>query len=93
MEVYAILGDQHKVSALVDKVLSTKPTDAVEDYLIKYRIAQSYAYASMLDESIATLDALLSGISLFSATWVELDPAFNSIRNEPEFIALLERHR
>lgn len=93
LEIYAILGDQQKVSALVDKVLSTKPTDAVEDYLIKYRIAQSYAYASMLDESIATLDALLSGISLFSATWVELDPAFKDIRNEPEFIALLEKHR
>jgi len=93
LEIYAILGDQQKVSALVDKVLSIKPADAVEDYLIKYRIAQSYAYVSMLDESIATLDALLSGISLFSATWVELDPAFKDIRNEPGFIALLEKHR
>ena len=93
LEAYAILGDQQKVSALVDNVLSTKPADAVEDYLIKYRIAQSYAYANMLDESIATLDALLSGISVFSATWVELDPAFKDIRIEPDFISLLEKHR
>ena len=93
LEAYAVLGDQQKVSELVEKVLTTKPTDAVEDFNIRYRIAQSYAYANMPGESIATLDALLSGISAVSVPWVELDPAFNSIRNKLDFIALLERHR
>ena len=93
LEAYAILGDQRKVAELVEKVLTTKPADAVEDFLAKYRIAQNYAYAGMPGESIATLDALLSGISAFSVPWVELDPAFNDIRNEPDFIAMLERHR
>jgi TolB-like protein len=93
LEAYAILGDQQKVSELVEKVLTTKPADAVEDFNIRYRIAQNYAYAGMYAESIATLDALLSGISSISVPYVELDPAFNSIRNEPGFIALLEKHR
>ena len=47
----------------------------------------------MPEESIATLDTLLSGISAISVPWVEHDPAFNGIRNTPEFIALLEKHR
>jgi len=93
LEAYAILGDQQKVSELVEKVLSTKPADAIEDFNTRYRIAKCYAYAGMPGESIATLDALLSGISGISVPYVELDPAFNSIRNEPGFIALLERHR
>jgi len=47
----------------------------------------------MPDKSIATLGALLSGISGISVPYLELDPAFNSIRNTPEFITLLEKHR
>jgi TolB-like protein/Tfp pilus assembly protein PilF len=93
LEAYAILGDQQKVSELVEIVLTTKPADAVEDFNTRYRIAQNYAYAGMFGESIATLDALFSGIGPFSVPWVELDPAFNGIRNIPDFIALLERHR
>ena len=59
----------------------------------KYLFAQSYATAGMVDESIATLELLFSGPSTHSIPWVELDPAFDGIRNEPDFIALLERHR
>jgi TolB-like protein/Tfp pilus assembly protein PilF len=93
LNAYGILGDTLKVAELAKKVLSSKPADVVEDMNIKYRFAQSYAYADMPDESIATLDLLLSGYSAISAHSLELDPAFNSIRNTPEFIALLERHR
>jgi hypothetical protein len=60
---------------------------------MKYRFAQSYAYAGMPDEAIATLAGLLSGYSNISVHWLELDPAFNGMRNQPEFIALLEQHR
>ena len=93
IEAYAILGDTQKVSELVEKVMSSKPADAVEDFNIRYRIAKNFAYAGMPDESITTLDALLSGISAVSVPWLELDPAFNNIRNNPKFIAMLERHR
>jgi tetratricopeptide (TPR) repeat protein len=93
LEAYAILGDRQKVSDLAAKIMTLKPADAVEDFNIRYRFAQSYAYAGMPDECIATLDTLLSGISAISVPWVELDPAFNGIRNQPEFIAMLEKHR
>jgi TolB-like protein/Tfp pilus assembly protein PilF len=93
LEAHAILGDTRMVSELAEKILSLKPTDAVEDFNIRYRFAQSYAIAGMLEECIATLEALLSGISANSVPWVERDPAFIGIRNESEFIALLERHR
>jgi TolB-like protein/lipoprotein NlpI len=93
LEAYAILGDKQKVAALAAKIMALKPADAVEDFNIRYRFAQSYAIAGMQDECIATLDELLSGISAISVPWVELDPAFNGIRNQPEFIALLEKHR
>jgi len=93
LEAYGILGDKQKVSDLVARVMSSKPADAVEDMNFKFRIAQSYAHAGMLDQSISTLESLLSGISAISVPWLELDPAFNDIRNEPEFIALLDRHR
>jgi TolB-like protein/Flp pilus assembly protein TadD len=93
LEAYAIIGDRQKVAELAAKIMALKPVDAVEDFNIRYRFAQSYAYAGMLNECIATLDTLLSGISAISVPWVEHDPAFNSIRNTPEFIALLEKHR
>ncbi len=93
LEAYAILGDKQNVSELAEKILSLKPADALEDFNIRYRFAQSYAIAGMPEESIATLDALLSGISAISVPWLEHDPAFNGIRNTPEFIALLEKHR
>ena len=93
LEAFGIMGDQQRVSELVDIVLTSKPADAVEDFNFKYMFAQSYASAGMPDKSIATLGALLSGISGISVPYLELDPAFNSIRNTPEFITLLEQHR
>ncbi len=93
LEAHAILGDTQRVTELAEKILALKPADAVEDFNIRFRFAQSYAIAGMLGECIATLDTLLSGTSSVSVPWLEHDPAFNGIRSEGEFIALLERHR
>ncbi len=93
LEAHAILGDKARVSGLVKEVLSTKPADAVEDFKIKYRFAKGYAYAGMPEQAIATLAELLSGYSDISVHVLELDPAFNDIRNTPGFAALLEKHR
>ena len=93
MQAFGILGDTDKVSELINIYMSSKPSDAVEDIKTKYRIARSYAYAGMLNECVALLESLLSGYSSITVPWLELDPAFNGIRNEPGFVALLERHR
>jgi hypothetical protein len=58
-----------------------------------YRLTRSYGLAGMTDQCVETLDDLLNGISAVTVKWVELDPYFNAISNEPEFIAMLERHR
>jgi tetratricopeptide (TPR) repeat protein len=90
---YAVLGNRQKVTELAAQYLSTKPADAVEEMIDSYRLIRSYALAGMTDQCVETLDRLLTGISPVSIKWVELDPYFNGIRNEPEFIAMLDRHR
>jgi tetratricopeptide (TPR) repeat protein len=90
---YGILGDKQKVTEMADRLLSTKPADAVEDFKFRLIIAKAYAFAGMNAESIETLDLLLSGKSDISVPWIDIDPAFNRMRNEPEFMALLERYR
>jgi hypothetical protein len=93
LAAYGILADTGKVSELVAEVMAEKPDDAVEDLMFRYMFAKTYAYSGMLDECLETLEALLSGYSTITVPWLELDPAFNGIRNQPEFIALLESHR
>jgi TolB-like protein/Tfp pilus assembly protein PilF len=90
---YSILGDKLKVSEAIAKVVATRPPDAVEELRLKYWYAQAYARADMSNECISTLDSLLSGPSTISIPWLDLDPAFNGIRDNPAFIGLLERHR
>lgn len=90
---YAVLGDRQKVIELTDQFRSSRPADAVEDLLDGYRMTQGLALAGMTEECVANLDRFLSGISSTSISWVELDPYFIHIREEPEFIAMMERHR
>ena len=90
---HGILGNRQMIAEMVNHVRSTKPADAVEDFRFEFRFAQAYAYAGMNAESIEILESLLSGKSDISVPWLELDPTFNRMRDEPEFIALLERHR
>jgi len=90
---YAILGDRPKVLSLTDQYLSAKPADAVRDLIDNYSLARSYALAGMTDECVEILDKLLTAPSPTSVTWIELDPYFDGIREEPKFIAMLERHK
>jgi len=90
---YSILGEKLRLSEAIAEVVATRPPDAVEELRFKYWFAQSYARTDMPDECISTLDSLLSGPATISVPWLDLDPAFNSVRNNPEFIAMLERHR
>jgi len=90
---YAVLGNRPKVLSLTHQYLSAKPADAVRNMVDKYSLARSYALAGMTDECVEILDSLLPSPSAISVTWIELDPYFDNIRQKPEFIAMLERHR
>jgi tetratricopeptide (TPR) repeat protein len=93
LRAYAVLGDQQKVTELNGQYLSARPFDAVRELIEAYSFAQSLALAGMTQECIANLDLIFSGNNATSFKWVELDPYFNQVRNEPEFIAMMERHR
>ncbi len=93
VKAHGILGNRQMIAEMVNHVRSTKPADAVEDFKFEYQFAQAYAYAGMNAECIEILESLLSDKSEISVPWLEHDPAFNGIRNTPEFIALLEKHR
>jgi len=93
LRAQAVLGNQQKVLELNQQYLSARPDDAVMELLYAYSFAQSLALAGMTQACIEKLDHLLSGNNATSFKWVELDPYFNQIRNEPEFITMMERHR
>ena len=91
--MYAILGEKDKLIEHIQKSRDTKPDDAVEDMMYRYRYAQFFAMTELVTEAIEVLEPLLSPPSDASVIYVELDPAFDLIRNHPDFTAMLDRHR
>ena len=92
--LFALRGDSPEiVRTAVSKAINSQPTDAVEVFQTQYTSARIYAMAGMTAESVAILEPLLSPPSSFSIPWVDLDPAFIGIRDDPEFVAMMERHR
>jgi TolB-like protein/Flp pilus assembly protein TadD len=91
--LYAILAEPEKVSRLVTETLESKPTDAVEDGYIRYSAAKSLAIAGLHQEAFEQLDIVLSNPGFNRPMVVSVDPAFDDVRNAPEFIALMEKHR
>ena len=55
----------------------------------------AHTYVMVRDEkkAIAVLDRLLSIPSEFSVSWIELDPRWDALRENPDFQAVLEKHR
>ena len=47
----------------------------------------------MTPETIEMLEPIMLPPSNTSVNTVDLDPAFDGIRNDPEFLALMERYR
>jgi Tfp pilus assembly protein PilF len=82
-----------EIRAAIAKAISSSPADAILEFYNQYEHARIYAIAGMTSDSIASLEPLFSPPSGISVPWVELDPVFNGIREEPEFMAMMERHR
>jgi hypothetical protein len=49
--------------------------------------------AGLVGDTVELLEPLLSPPSETTVNTVMLDPAFDGIREDPEFTAMLERHR
>ena len=89
-----ILGESiDKILSRNEKVQAAAPTDAVERFRFAYQNAQTFGIANMSAQAISNVDEVLSGPNEVSVRIIDADPAFNSVRNDPEFIAMLEQHR
>jgi adenylate cyclase len=81
--VYASTGDKNKAKQLLEKAIKE------DQHASAYRIAQSYV---ALGENDFALNWLEEGYRIrdLHMFFINVDPAFDPIRNEPRFIALLK---
>lgn len=82
-----------EVRALVDKSVSSVPLDDIAAFTNRFTHAQIFAIAGMAPEAIEMLEPLFQPPSTVSIAWLELDPAFDGIRDIPDFKAMMERNR
>ncbi len=82
-----------EVRTLVQKSASQLPTDNVAVFESKLSFAKVFGIAGMATEAIEMLEPLFQPPSEASVHLVELDPAFDDVRDDPGFIAMLERNR
>jgi tetratricopeptide (TPR) repeat protein len=81
------------VRTLVQKSISSVPADELAAFEARFTHAQIFAIAGMAPEAIDMLESVLKPPSATSVFMVDLDPAFDSIRDDPGFIAMMERNR
>jgi len=82
-----------EIRTLVKKSLSSMPADDLAAFETKFTHAQIFAIAGMASETIERLEPLFEPPSTVSVFVIELDPAFDGIRDDSEFVAMIERHR
>jgi tetratricopeptide (TPR) repeat protein len=65
--------------------------DAAEGPLYLYLLAQTYARVGQTAAAFATLDRLFSVPGFYNEVWIERDPGFAALRNDPAFRARIDR--
>jgi hypothetical protein len=92
--VSAIQGaSADEVRALVNKAMSSAPADDLAAFQNRFKYAQIYGIAGMAAEAIEMLETVWLPPSDTSVHRVDLDPAFDGIRENPEFVAMMDKHR
>jgi TolB-like protein/Flp pilus assembly protein TadD len=92
-EAYATAGDREAARREVEQALDMAPSDFVEGMDNRYYMARSLALVGESARAIELLEPLLPGPSKISVRFVELDPHWDGLRDDPDFVALLERYR
>ena len=82
-----------EVRALVEKSMSSMPEDNVAAFQSKLYHAQIFGIAGMAPEAVDLLESLLKPPSNVSLHRIDLDPAFDGIRDDPVFMDMMERNR
>ena len=82
-----------KIRALVKKSMASMPEDDLVESEFKLDYARIFAITGLATEAIEMLESILLPPSETSVYTINLDPAFDGIRNHPEFVAMIERHK
>jgi TolB-like protein len=89
--IRGVSGEQ--LIKLINSSIATTPDDAVARFQTGYLHAQIYAIAGMSAEAVDTLAPVLQAPSATSTFNVDLDPAFDAVRQHPAFVSLLDKYR
>ena len=82
-----------QIQARIDRALATRPRDAVEGILHDVDLAQVFGFAGMTDGAVAFLGPRLAPPGVLTVQRLGVETAFDPMRDEVAFAALLERHR
>jgi tetratricopeptide (TPR) repeat protein len=92
--VNAIKGSsQEEIRKLAQKSMSSRPMDELAAFQFKLKYAQTYAIGGLAAEAIEILESILLPPSNTSVYTIDLDPAFDGIRENPQFVAMMARYR
>jgi len=86
-------GPPDEIRSLVQQSEALAPADELAAFERRLAYAQIYAIADMAPDAIEMLEPLFQAPSDTSVYRVDLDPAFDSIRDDPAFVAMMDRHR
>jgi len=87
-----VLGESAQdLEARIRKSQATRPDDAIQAFQARLRYARIYGMAGQAERAAELLETLLVPPSGATGRTVALDPAFDTVRNTPEFTALMER--
>ena len=89
--VYAGLGDWARAIAAAKHQIEINRNDMVDGPAAKITLAQIYAQKGDRDAAIALLPELLEVPSGVTPALLALDPIWDSIRNDPRFVALTKQ--
>ena len=92
-QVYAAANDRAGTVEQADLAFSTEPVDVLVEMENSYYTARALALVGEKERALKLLEPLLPGPSAVSVRYVELDPHWDGLRDDPDFIALLNRYR
>ena len=84
-EQFALLGDVEGVRAAIKDYEENTPPDAFDEAIMHYRFARLFAYLGDVDGSFEYLERIERAVGPARFPLVSLDPAFDSIRDDPRY--------
>ena len=93
-EVLAWLGEKETAIAEAKRASELLPesVDAFDGPVATQTLAETYATLGEHDQALELIDGLLSRPSQLTVQFLKIHPAYDPLRNDPRFIAILKKH-